>query len=141
MSLPVRAVAGAAACALAISACGDSKPDNSARATLPRALADGLATRGETVGSRLDAGDLCGAANEADLLRAEAEAAASSGRVPVEFRAPLRAAVRRLDAQIECPPPPPPAPVESPDEEKLKPPEPSEKKPGKGSEKDEEKDE
>jgi hypothetical protein len=102
------ALAATAACALAICACGESPSDTPAprRSARPHALAEGLAARGETVASRLDSGDLCGAAIEADRLRAEAEAAQSS--VPAELRAPLTAAVRRLDAQVECPPQPPP---------------------------------
>jgi hypothetical protein len=110
MTRRCRASAGAVACcALALSACGDSGPTRPAQRgpSIPTALAKRLAASSELVAARLDGGDSCGAAEQADTLRAEAESAIASGEVPAALRPGLGAAVDRLDAQLVCAPTPP----------------------------------
>ncbi len=110
-------MAGAAACcAIALAACGGahSTDGGSRRAALPHALSHRLAAASERVATTLDAGDPCGAARQADAVRAEAEAAIAAGRVPAALRGGLGIAVRRLDARVNCPPPPPPTPEPPP---------------------------
>ena len=58
----------ASACALALAGCGGG--EKAAPPTLPTSVADGLATQSESVAQMLDAGDTCGAAQEADELLA-----------------------------------------------------------------------
>jgi hypothetical protein len=92
----------ASACALALAGCGGG--DDAAPPTLPTGVADGLATQSESVAETLEAGDTCGAAQEADALVAAVEAAIASGEVPVAFRASLRGTAVDLQDRINCPP-------------------------------------
>lgn len=89
------------ACALALAGCGGG--DEAAPPTLPPGVAEGLATQSESVAELLDAGETCGAAQEADDLVAAVESAIASGEVPVAFRASLRETAVELQNEINCP--------------------------------------
>ena len=105
MRLPGRLAIALAA--LAAGACGGAGED----AAIPRAVADRLAARSETIARALEANDGCEAAAQARRLRSEARGAIAGGDVPPELADDLRRSVNELVAQIECvsPPPPPPA--------------------------------
>jgi TolA-binding protein len=91
------------ASALALAGCGGG--EEAAPPTLPPGVADGLATQSESVAELLDAGDTCGAAQEANALVDAVEAAIAAGEVPVAFRASLRETAVELQNEINCPPP------------------------------------
>jgi chromosome segregation ATPase len=102
------ALAGAV---LALAACGgggDARPEEP---TLPRGLAERLAQESEGIADQLEAGDQCGAAEQADVLEDAVEQAIADGDVPDAFQAELTATARKLQNDVNCPQPePPPAP-------------------------------
>jgi hypothetical protein len=109
----------AAASAFVVAACGggaDPEPAPEAPA-LPRALAQDLAAQSEQIADTLAAGDVCGAAQQADELNAAAVAAADGGRVPAVMREELLSTVELLVNEINCPAPEPPATEEKEEEE------------------------
>jgi hypothetical protein len=75
---------------------------------LPATVAERLATRSDAVAARLDAGDGCGALDEARGLQQQAIAAINARRVPAAFQESLLAATNDLVARITCVPAPPP---------------------------------
>lgn len=83
-------------------ACGGSGETAPAAPKLPRALAESLAAKSDAVAARLDAGDSCGAAEEATSLQQAALAAIEDGKVPAAFEAELEANVTELAGQIRC---------------------------------------
>jgi hypothetical protein len=102
----------AAGAVLALAACGgngDARPEEPG---LPRALAERLATASEAIAQRLDAGDTCGAARQADALKDEAEAAIAAGDIPAELQSELISTVDELVNTVNCPAPPPSPPPE-----------------------------
>jgi hypothetical protein len=98
---PRLAWAGTLAGALALAGCGGGE-EEAARQTLPAGVAQELARASEDVAESVEAGDFCGAAEEAEELRSSALAAVDDGRVPEGLAEPLLAAVERLEGQIEC---------------------------------------
>jgi hypothetical protein len=96
---------------LALAACGgnggDAAPDEPG---LPPGLAERLAKESEAVADKLDAGDQCGAAEQADVLEDAVEQAIAEGNVPDPFQAELTAAAKKLQNDVNCPQQPPPAP-------------------------------
>jgi hypothetical protein len=102
------ALAGAV---LALAACGgnggDAAPEEPG---LPPGLAERLAKESEAVADKLDAGDQCGAAQQADVLEDAVEQAIAEGKVPDVFQAELTAAAQKLQSDVNCPQQPPPAP-------------------------------
>ena len=109
----------AAASALALAGCGggaDSQPAPQAPA-LPRSLALELAGQAEQIAEAFAAGDVCGAAGQADDLKAAAVAAVDGGHVPAAMRQELLSTVEVLVNEINCPPPEPPAEEEDECEE------------------------
>jgi len=113
------------AVALAVGGCGG---DGGQRDTGPRidsAAASELADRSNEIARLLDEGDVCGAAHEADLLRAQAQAEIDEGRVPGTLGAELVAKADDLVNEVNCdepepPPPPPPSDEDDGDDEKRK---------------------
>jgi hypothetical protein len=99
----------AAGAVLALAACGggDARPEEPG---LPRALAERLAEESEAIAARLDAGDTCAAAEQADALKDQAETAIAAGDVPPELQRELMRAVEGLVNTVNCPQPPPPPP-------------------------------
>jgi hypothetical protein len=83
-------------------ACRGSGETAPADQRLPRALAESLAAKSDAVATRLDAGDSCGAAEEATSLQEAALAAIADGDIPSAFEAELEANVTELAGQIRC---------------------------------------
>jgi hypothetical protein len=91
---------------LALAACGgDAVPEEPG---LQPAVAERLAEESEAIADKLDAGDTCGAAQQADVLEDAVERAIAAGDVPAEFRAELLETARQLQNDVNCPQPPPP---------------------------------
>jgi hypothetical protein len=105
----------AVASALALAGCGGGADPEPAPPALPRALAQDLAAQAEQIAATFAAGDVCGAAGQADELKDAATAAVDAGRVPAAMRQELLATVEVLVNEINCPPPEPP-PAEEEDE-------------------------
>jgi hypothetical protein len=121
---------------LALGACGggDARPEEAA---LPPGVAERLAEQSDAIADKLDAGDTCGAAREADLLNDEAQAAIDAGDVPPAFQAELMSTVAELVDNVNCPqPPPPPADEECEELEEQKKALEEEKKDAEGNEKE-----
>jgi multidrug efflux pump subunit AcrA (membrane-fusion protein) len=97
---------------LALAGCGgdgDARPEEPG---LPRAVAERLAQESEAIADKLDAGDTCGAAQQADILEDAVEQAIGNGDVPDAFQAELLETARQLQNDLNCPQPPPPPPPE-----------------------------
>jgi hypothetical protein len=97
---------------LALAGCGggDEAAGTQARPDPPllaAPVAERLAARSDAVSDGLAAGDVCGAAHEADALHGEALAAVEAGEVPPALRDELLATARALVDAVNCPPPPP----------------------------------
>jgi polyhydroxyalkanoate synthesis regulator phasin len=93
---------------LALSGCGgggDARPEEPG---LPRAVAERLAQESEAIADKLDAGDTCGAAEQADVLEDAVEQAISEGDIPAAFQGELLQTARQLQNDVNCPQPPPP---------------------------------
>lgn len=91
---------------LALAACGgDAGPEE---AGLSPAVAERLAEESEAIADKLDAGDTCGAAQQADVLEDSVERAISAGDIPAEFQSELLETARQLQNDVNCPQPPPP---------------------------------
>jgi hypothetical protein len=98
----------ALACLLAAGGCGgESGADDGARdaPSIPAGVAGDLAERSDAIAATLEAGDVCGAAQQADELKAAVAEAVAAGRVPAAFRAELEATAEELVNEINCPPP------------------------------------
>ena len=105
------------ALALALGGCGG---DGGQRDTGPRiddAAASELADHSDEIARLLDVGDVCGAAHEADRLRAQAEAEVEDGSVPRALAAELVAKADDLRNEVNCDPEPPPPPPPSDDDD------------------------
>ena len=99
---------------LALAACGGNGGDAAPQEPgLPSGLAERLAKESEAVADKLDAGDQCGAAEQADVLEDAVERAIAEGKVPDVFQAELTAAAKKLQSDVNCPQPPPPPPPEA----------------------------
>lgn len=90
------------AATLVVAACGGSTEAAPEEPTLPRALAERLAAQSDAVASRLDAGDSCGAAEQAATLKQTALAAIDAGDIPSAFEDELAASVTELARGISC---------------------------------------
>jgi hypothetical protein len=90
------------AAAVAAAGCGGSHRAAPPRPTLPPALAQRLATLSETVATKLDTGDPCGANAKAKELQQQATAAIARGEVPPPLRSPLLSAAGDLVARSPC---------------------------------------
>jgi hypothetical protein len=92
----------ALACAAVLGGCGGNG-EESAPPTLPSGLASDLASRSDAIADAYAAGDVCGAARQADELLGAVNAAIKKGRVPMAFRQPLTATANELVNEINCP--------------------------------------
>ena len=121
-----RALAGALAAfvSLALVACGGGEPEPERRSEPPRipsAVANELAERSDAVADKIDAGDICGAARDADALEDRVEALIAAGEIPRRYRKELQSEAIWLQANVNCPQPtPPPQEDEKEDEEEKK---------------------
>ena len=106
------------ALALAVGGCGGDGAQREPGPQIERAAASELADHGDEIARLLDEGDVCGAAHEADLLRAQAQAEVDDGSVPRALAAELVAKSEDLVNEVNCdePPPPPPPPPSDEDD-------------------------
>jgi hypothetical protein len=106
----MRRVRLATACvaALGLSACGGDGERRAPPPTLPRAVAQSLATRSDAVAAALAAGDSCRAATLAKELQQQTIAAINGGAVAPALQEQLSGAVNDLVARVVCVPPPAP---------------------------------
>ncbi len=99
----------AVATSLALTGCGgDSGADRTQAPVLPAAVGDDLAEHAAAVAQRLEAGDTCGAAHEADRLNETLRRAIADGHVADELRAKIQPPVQRLVNEVNCEEAPPP---------------------------------
>ena len=106
------------ALALAVGGCGGDGGQPDPGPQIDGAAASELADRSDEIARMLDEGDVCGAAHEADLLRAQAQAEVDDGSVPRALGAELVAKADDLVNEVNCPePPPPPPPPPSDDDD------------------------
>jgi outer membrane biosynthesis protein TonB len=105
------------ALALALGGCGGDGGQRDAGPRIDDAAASELADRSDEIARLLDEGDVCGAAHEADRLRAQAEAEVEDGSVPRALAAELVAKADDLRNEVNCEPEPPPPPPPSDDDD------------------------
>jgi len=99
----------AAAAALLLGACGSDGGNHAAPPpSLPRPVANALATRSDAIADALDAGDSCRAATLADELQRKTIEAINRGQVAARLQEPLSASVNDLVSRVQCVQPPPP---------------------------------
>lgn len=109
----------AAVCALVLAGCGGDGRDAAPAPTLPRGLASDLAAQAEAIAADYEAGDVCGAAQQADVLAEDVFVAVEEGRVPAEFQESLTSTAQKLVDRINCPEPAPPPEEEEEGEEQA----------------------
>jgi hypothetical protein len=94
-----------AALAVVIGAAGCGGASSSeTQSSIPESVAGRLAAQSESIVAQLEAGDDCGAAQQADDLRHAADKAISTGQVPAAYQDKLEAAVRSLQNAVNCAP-------------------------------------
>ena len=104
---------------LALAACGGSGAGDTSSAAIPSGVANRLAKMSDRVAASWEAGDQCGAAQQADQLRHATDDAIGSGQIPAAYQADLEAAVTNLQNRANCPAAPP-LPKEHDDKGKKK---------------------
>jgi len=100
---------------LVVAGCGGGGADDATpttttaaeRTALAAPAAERLVVHSDAVALKLAAGDVCGAAEEADKLQGEFVALVDEGEVPTTFREELGARVTELVNGVNCPPPAP----------------------------------
>jgi hypothetical protein len=106
---------------IALAACGGSE-EPPREPKIPAGLAQDLAAQADAVAATLEAGDPCGAKEQALALQADVAEAINTGRIPRAFQRELRSVVAEL-VQIECvaeePPPEEPVSCEPLEERKA----------------------
>jgi|SRR6188472_3855118 len=93
---------------LVLAACGGSSAGDTSPAAIPSGAANRLADLSDRVAASWEAGDQCGAAQQADQLRHAADDAIGSGQIPAAYQDDLEAAVTNLQNMANCPAAPPP---------------------------------
>jgi hypothetical protein len=93
---------------LVLAACGGSSAGDTSPAAIPSRAANRLADLSDRVAASWEAGDQCGAAQQADQLRHAADDAIGSGQIPAAYQDDLEAAVTNLQNTANCPAAPPP---------------------------------
>jgi hypothetical protein len=86
---------------LALTGCGGAAPTQK-NAAIPRSVADRLAAQSESIAAAWEAGDTCGAAQQADELKHAADDAVAAGQIPAAYRDALEAAVVNLQNTANC---------------------------------------
>jgi hypothetical protein len=105
------------ACVATVAGCGGGERERRAEPPkIPSAVANELAERSEAVAEKVEAGDVCGAAHEADALEDRVEALIAEGEIPARYRDELHSEAIWLRDRVNCPEPAPP-PVEEEKEE------------------------
>lgn len=99
------------AAVLTLAACGGDEAGPT-EPGLPPTVAENLAAQSEGIADKLDAGETCAAARQADALKDEAQAAIDGGQVPAALQGELMSNIDELVNTVNCPAPPPPPPAE-----------------------------
>ena len=86
---------------LALAGCGGATPRTESSA-IPRSAANKLAAQSESIAAAWEAGDTCGAAQQADDLRHAVEDAVAAGEIPAGYQDELEAAVENLQNTANC---------------------------------------
>jgi hypothetical protein len=86
---------------LALAGCGGAAPTQK-KAAIPRSVADRLAAQSESIAASWEAGDTCGAAQQADALKHAADDAVEAGQIPAAYQDDLVAAVLNLQNTANC---------------------------------------
>jgi hypothetical protein len=87
---------------LALAGCGGATPTQTESAGIPHAVADRLAAQSESIAAAWEAGDSCGAAQQADDLRHAADDAIAAGQIPASYQDNLESAVVNLQNTANC---------------------------------------
>ncbi|HEX5469574.1 MAG TPA: hypothetical protein VFW80_11070 [Gaiellaceae bacterium] len=87
-----------------LAGCGGSTSDVRQQSLpgIPPSVAQPLAAASDSIADRLDAGDECGAAKQADALKEAADEAISSGRIPAAYQDEVERAVTALQENVNC---------------------------------------
>lgn len=93
---------------LAFAGCGGDNAEHAQAPALPAAVGEDLAEHAAAVAERLEAGDTCGAAHEADRLNEALRLAIADGDVPQALRKHIEPPVQRLVNEVNCEEPAPP---------------------------------
>jgi hypothetical protein len=96
-------------CAAVLAGCGGDGEEAPREPVLPSGVASDLAAQSDALADVYADGDVCGAAQRADDLRADVIAAIQSGDVPGPFQESLMATANELVDEINCPEAAPPA--------------------------------
>jgi hypothetical protein len=88
--------------AIALAGCGSSSETSAGQPALSNALASALADKSDEIASALESGDVCGAAQKADELKAAVDEAISRGQVPAAFRGELERTATDLQNEVNC---------------------------------------
>lgn len=116
----------AAGCALTLAGCGGGSEQTSSEPVIPAPVADDLAAQSEAIAASLEGGDVCGAAEQADVLDDAVNDAVAKEQIPSALQGELQNVVSELVNNVNCE-----EPAEEEDEEKGN-------GKGKGKDKDEE---
>ena len=87
---------------LALAGCGGATPTQTESASIPRSVADRLAAQSESIAAAWEAGDTCGAAQQADDLKHAADEAIAAGDIPAAYQDELESAVENLQNTANC---------------------------------------
>ena len=86
---------------LVLAGCGGATSTQN-DAAIPRSVANRLAAQSESIAAAWEAGDTCGAAEQADELKHAADDAIASGDIPGAYQDDLEAAVVNLQNTANC---------------------------------------
>ena len=103
----------AAGCALTLAGCGGGSEQTSSEPVIPAPVADDLAAQSEEIAASLEGGDVCGAAQQADVLNDAVNDAVAKGQIPSALQGELENVVSELVNNVNCE-----EPAEEEDEEK-----------------------
>ena len=87
---------------LAVAGCGGATPTQTKSAEIPRSVANRLAAQSESIAAAWEAGDECGAAQQADDLKHAADDAIAAGDIPAAYQDELESAVENLQNTADC---------------------------------------
>ena len=87
---------------LALAGCGGATPAQTESAAIPQSVADRLAAQSESIAAAWEAGDTCGAAQQADDLKHAADDAIAAGDIPAAYQDELESAVENLQNTANC---------------------------------------
>lgn len=93
----------AAGCALALAGCGGGGSEATpSEPAIPARVAEDLAGQSEAIAASLEAGDVCGAAQQADVLNDAVNDAVAKEQIPTTLQAELQNVVSELVNNVNC---------------------------------------